>query len=541
VTQRGIGDVEAEAGARVTGARAVSTLGKILMTRSAEVVRRWSERIAAARGPDDGTPAQIVDDVPAFLATLADAVDGRAEGDGAAVARTHGRQRFRMGFDLALLVAEYGYLQDVLLEMLAEEGPGIPAAEVRVLCRQITAALGAAVGEYAALREHQRRDAQERLRADALALAGDSRRKDDFLAVLGHELRNPLAPIATAAEMMAIRAPEVHREERLVIERQVRHMSRLVDDLLDVSRIASGSIGLQRALVELSELVRAALEVAEPFLLERQQEVRVEAAERGLAVRADEVRMTQVISNLLINAARFSEPGGRITVRGSSNGDLVRLDVIDEGRGIPRELLPRIFGMFVQGGRSRDELSAGLGLGLTIAKSLTELHGGTITAHSEGEGRGSRFTVELPAASGASAHAQRGSPAASAPAPDAQDILVVDDNRDAANLLAEALRALGHRVEVAYDGPSALAVAARSPPTVAILDIGMPVMDGYQLARHLRSMSGLETLRLASISGFTGLARGGGDGEAAVFDEHFAKPVPLATVAAWVRSAPANR
>jgi len=515
-------------------------LADILRERSPEVLRRWSDRVVRKRDTASATRAQIVDHIPEFLDTLARDLEKAPSADfGAAtgatlVARAHGRQRFAIGFDLATVVCEYGDLRDVLLELLREaHGDLVPFSDVWVLCHHINRAIAEAVTEYAAVvAKHGAERHEERLQAATQEFEADSRRKDEFLAILGHELRNPLAPIVTAVELMALRDPDVHVEERTVIDRQARHMVRLVDDLLDVSRIARGSINLQQRVIELSAVVRASVEMVRPLLVERHQRIVMNVPASDLEVYADEIRLSQVVTNLLINAVRYSKPDGEITVTGSRHDETVELEVRDEGAGISAELLPRIFGMFVQGQRAPAELGAGLGLGLTLAKSLTELHGGEISAESEGDGRGSRFVVRLPAASGQGGHAATSAPAVDDTSVEPLMILVVDDNRDAADLLAEALRARGHQILVAYDGPSAMAAAEQARPDVALLDIGMPGMDGYALAGGFRSMPELEAMRLVAVSGFSRAPQVGGSGS--LFDQHFAKPVRLATLDAWL-------
>jgi signal transduction histidine kinase len=365
-----------------------------------------------------------------------------------------------------------------------------------------------------------------------------SRAKDEFLAMLGHELRNPLAPIVTALELMRQRASDETRRERAVIQRQVQHLVRLVDDLLDVSRITQGKITLKREPIELAQVVAKAVEMVSPLLEERAQHLTVSLPAGGLLLLADPLRLAQVVANLLTHAAKYTEPGGRITVDGERQGERIVLRVRDTGIGIAPELLPRLFGLFVQGERGLARSQGGLGLGLTIVRSLVELHGGQVHAHSEGPGRGSEFIVELPAPPGEEGEAGSARSTASLPRPAAEPggcrVLVVDDNRDAAELLAEALSAMGYTTRVAYDGPGALAEAAAFRPEVAILDIGLPVMDGYELARRLREQPGLADLKLVAVTGY------GQDTDRALsleagFAEHLVKPIDLEQVRALLR------
>ncbi len=355
-----------------------------------------------------------------------------------------------------------------------------------------------------------------------------NRSKDEFLAMLGHELRNPLAPIVTALQLMELRGDETLQRERTIIERQVRHLTRLVDDLLDVSRITRGKIELRRERIELSEIVAKAIEMASPLIEQRQHNLRVDLPRHGLAIEADAIRMAQVVANLLNNAAKYTEPHGTLTIGAWMEGDAVVLRVRDTGIGLSPEMLPRIFDLFVQEPQALDRAQGGLGLGLAIVKTLVELHGGTVEAHSEGHGKGSEFTVRLPAARAA------GQPAPVSPEaleaairPDALRVLVVDDNADAADLLATSVRLMGHFARVAHDGPAALQMAAQFRPGVALLDIGLPVMDGYELARHLRALPGLESIRLIAVTGYSQEADRRNTA-AAGFERHLVKPIQLA-------------
>jgi CheY-like chemotaxis protein len=304
-----------------------------------------------------------------------------------------------------------------------------------------------------------------------------------------------------------------------------------VDDLLDVSRVARGKVVLSRAPIELAEVMAKALETASPALEERAHQLSVSMPSRGLLIDADDQRMAQVFANLLTNAAKYTEPGGRIQVSAQAQDRRVRVVVRDSGVGIDPRQLPHIFDLFVQG---RPGLaSGGLGIGLSIVRNLVTLHGGTVTAHSEGPGKGSEFVVELPLSQGSSTAAP---PTVSAPLPaartDARRVLIVDDNRDAADSLSEGLTACGHVTAVAYDGPAALAIAATFQPQLALLDIGLPVMDGYELARRLRA-EGPADLKLVAITGY-GLDSDRERAHAAGFHHHLVKPIDLDTVEALV-------
>ncbi|MBC5767189.1 ATP-binding protein [Ramlibacter albus] len=350
-----------------------------------------------------------------------------------------------------------------------------------------------------------------------------SRAKDEFLAMLGHELRNPLAPIATALELMARRDAASHVEERRIIERQVRHLSRLIDDLLDVSRITQGKVELKREPVDLRVVVAHAIEQTQPIFKGRAAPAELRLPAGPVMVQGDAVRLTQVVCNLLVNAAKFTPAQGRIAVRVALAGGEAVVEVEDTGRGIGADLLPQVFELFVQGRQSIDRQSGGLGLGLAIVRMLVERHGGRVAASSDGEGRGSRFTVTLPAIE-AGAATVANEPAAPANAPSGLRLMIVDDNADAAETLAELLRVVGCEVRCAGDGDSALRLLDEYRPQLALLDIGLPGYDGYELATRMRGDPRTSGMKLVALTGY------GRDNDrqralAARFDEHLVKPV----------------
>ena len=317
-----------------------------------------------------------------------------------------------------------------------------------------------------------------------------SRAKDEFLAMLGHELRNPLAPILNALDLMALRSPDLHVRERTIIDRQVHHLVRLVDDLLDITRITRGKTKLHRKPVELADIVAKAVEMTSPLFKQRGHDLRVDVP-CGLIVDGDADRLAQVVANLMTNAAKYTDPSGQISITGRSEDGEVALRVRDNGIGIAPEMLPRVFDVFAQESQALDRARGGLGLGLAIVRSLVELHGGSVAAASAGIGRGSEFTVRLPQ--------QRitAPPAKPQPPPPrrarSQRVLVVDDNPDALSSLADGLAELGFEICRAADGSSALEVASRMHPDLALVDIGLPAMDGYELARRLHDLLGTRT------------------------------------------------
>jgi CheY-like chemotaxis protein len=352
--------------------------------------------------------------------------------------------------------------------------------------------------------------------------------KDEFLAMLGHELRNPLAPILTALQLLKLRGIDAAEKERQVIERQVQHLVGLVDDLLDVSRITRGKIQLNRGAVELADVVAKAIETASPLLERQRHQLRVDVPRQGLAVEVDAARMAQVVANLLTNAAKYTEPGGLITVTARREDAEIVISVRDTGIGIASEILPRVFDLFVQARQAMDRAQGGLGLGLAIVRSLVTLHGGTVEARSDGPGEGAEFIVRLPPARPGTEVGIRpdGAGRRLPEAAPVRRVLIVDDNEDAAAMLAEALGAYGHVIRTAHDGLQALNAAPEFQPDVALLDIGLPVIDGYELARRIRAHPALRHVRLVAVTGY-GQEQDRQRSAAAGFAAHLVKPVDV--------------
>ena len=358
-----------------------------------------------------------------------------------------------------------------------------------------------------------------------------NRAKDEFLAMLGHELRNPLSPILTALQLMKLRGSDASERERTVIERQVTHLTRLVDDLLDVSRIARGKVELKEEIVEVAEIVAKAIEIASPLLEQRTHTLDVHVQRKGLTVKGDPTRLSQVISNLLTNAAKYTPPGGHITIRTEHDDNHLVVRVRDTGMGIAPDVLPRVFDLFVQERQAIDRSQGGLGLGLTIVRNLIERHGGTVAASSDGPGKGSEFVVRLPRASGGSVleDAQVEGALSKSVVPrrgSSPKVLVVDDSVDSAEMLATALSTKGYDTRVAHDAPIALRIAADFRPAVALLDIGLPVMDGYELAARLRELPNLSGMKLIALTGY-GQESDRQRSREAGFDHHLVKPIDL--------------
>ncbi len=369
-----------------------------------------------------------------------------------------------------------------------------------------------------------------------------NRAKDEFLAVVSHELRNPLAPIVTALDVMDLRGVAGAERERTILRRQVQHLNRLVDDLLDVSRIVSGKIQLAKARVEIAEVIGRAIEMINPLLDRGTHTLRLSVPATGLPIDADATRMVQVISNLLANACKYTDPGGNISVAAAHEGEQVVIRIGDSGLGIEPEMLSRVFDLFAQEAQPVDRARGGLGLGLPIARSLVNLHGGTISAESAGRGMGALFTVRLPIASSVMKATVNEPAQTIAPTPQAlaRRVLIVDDNQDAAETLAEMLSASGHTARVAFDGPAALAVLPDFAPDVALLDIGLPVMDGYELARRMRESPAGKKARILAVTGY-GQENDRLRSQAAGFDAHLIKPLSLEDLLQAIEANPATQ
>jgi signal transduction histidine kinase/CheY-like chemotaxis protein len=348
-----------------------------------------------------------------------------------------------------------------------------------------------------------------------------ARRKDDFLAMLGHELRNPLAPILTAVELLG-RNPTAIREKN-VIDRHTRHLARLVDDLLDISRVTHGHVELRREYVSLASVLERAVELASPLVSRSRHQLELAAA-GDLTLLGDPVRLAQIFGNLLTNAAKFTPPGGKIAVLVDRAPGRVRVTVRDNGCGIARDQMARIFEPFVQAGRERDALRGGLGLGLAIVNNLVQRHEGTVSVDSAGRGRGTAFTVELPTTLGSQPPERSAAPPAVGARAGVR-VLVVDDNVDLAELLSEALEEEGFQTSVAHDGHAALATWRKFLPHAGVLDVGLPDVDGYELAKTLRAEHGTNATLIAA-TGYgqpTDRSRAADAG----FDCHLIKPVSV--------------
>ncbi|MBI5276107.1 MAG: PAS domain S-box protein [Burkholderiales bacterium] len=366
------------------------------------------------------------------------------------------------------------------------------------------------------------RDMSERRRLEELERS--SRRMNEFLAMLAHELRNPLAPIRNAVTIMQLESLQspVLRNCRDVIDRQLTHVTRLVDDLLDVGRLTTGKIKLRRELLRLAEVITRSVEMARPMIESRRHRLSIELPSYPVYVNGDSVRLSQVVQNLLVNSAKYTPEGGDIVLALEEAEGFASIIVSDNGRGIEPEHLERIFELFMQAEAGVGSTESGLGIGLTLARSLVEMHGGSLSAYSAGIGKGSRFTARLPVATGVETQKAR----AEGPKVTGMRVLVVDDNRDSADSATDIIRLLGNQVECAYDGAAAVDVARRFRPQVILLDLAMPGIDGFETRRQLLLEPGMDSAYMVAMTGF-----GNEDDKrrtrASGFDGHLTKPVEL--------------
>jgi signal transduction histidine kinase len=389
--------------------------------------------------------------------------------------------------------------------------------------------------------EHSNRALQaqiaERSRVE-LALKETDRRKDEFLAILAHELRNPLAALSAAARLLARKAqnPEITSMACEAVQRQVGHMARLLDDLLDVSRISHGRMQLHMAPVDAVEVARSAVDMVRPQADAKQQVLHVDMQQQAAPVTADAVRLVQIVANLLNNSVKYTPAGGRIELSVQSSADQVSVVVRDNGIGIAPAMLERVFDMFSQAGRSTSEAQGGLGIGLTLVKGLVTLHNGHVEATSRGEGQGSEFVITLPRARGMSPLLPAAVPAGDGVNVRPLRVLIADDNIDSAMSWSLLMEDSGHQVVTAHDGRAALAAAESFRPQVALLDVGMPHLDGYQLARRIRDSSWGRDMVLVAVTGW-GQAKDRAAAREAGFDEHFTKPLDPDQLAQTLRNA----
>jgi signal transduction histidine kinase/ActR/RegA family two-component response regulator len=554
-------------------AEAHTLLGELIERDASLLIERWGRR---AREEQPNAPrahhAILVDHLPEFLRGLARslaagrAAASRADGDSpdhgehAAVASGpqelgstqhclpaafHGEQRWENGWSILEVVRDFQILRLVIFDYLEESlGRPLKYRETMAIGLALDDAIGASVAMYVKSRDQHLREAearrldiekrtQEQLRNQAEILRQVDRRKSEFLATLGHELRNPLAPLWNAVQVLEMQetADMTLAQTRGIIKRQVQQLERLVDDLLDISRIAQDKIELRRELVDLSAVVTQAAQTSAPHVKARHHQMEVTLTPEPLFLEADPARLVQILVNLLNNAAKYSEPGGRIALRVRRDGKDAVISVRDNGIGIAPELLPHVFDLFTQADLTPEHAQGGMGIGLALVRRLVELHGGSIMVQSAGVGHGSEFVVRLPALTA--------TPLTPVPAPSGgkavelattpvarRRILIVDDNVDAAVTFRMLLTEEGHDVHLAHDGPSALEKARSLKPEVVLLDIGMPRMDGHEVARRLRLDPAMERVLLIALTGY-GQDEDRRRSKESGFNAHLVKPVDL--------------
>ncbi len=375
--------------------------------------------------------------------------------------------------------------------------------------------------------EQRVRERTAELQATTAALQEADKRKDEFLATLAHELRNPLAPIRTAVQLLRLKelSDSKHARAREIIERQVEHLVCLIEDLLDVSRITRGMITLHREPVMIGAVIASAVETTRPVIDARRHELTLELPDEPITVEGDKMRLVQIVGNILHNAAKFTDAGGRILLKVTRESSQAVITVRDTGIGIPSELIPRIFDLFARVHAASEYSEGGLGIGLALVRRLVEMHAGSVTVHSDGPGRGTEFSVRLPLiAAQATAVAQQADESESIPAVACRRILVVDDNCDAAEALATLLEVRGHDIRVAHDGEEALTIADEFNPQIVVLDLGMPKMDGYETAGQMRTRPWGKRATLVALTGW-GQQQDRLRTAEAGFDAHLVKPV----------------
>src|SRR5262245_10839281 len=455
-----------------------------------------------------------------------------ADGDAVRVSDIPGRDRLPESMSKSI--------EQTLLRKPDRESPLVFALPLRTR--------GRTVAVLALSREASRREVGPVDRATAEALASRAaialdnarlyrevqqadRQKNEFLSMLAHELRNPLAPIRNAVEVMKLRGeiPQDLAWARDVIDRQMRQLSRLVDDLLDVSRITRGKIELRRQPIDLGPVVLQAVEASRPFIEAKGHELAVSVPDDPIRVNGDAARLAQVLTNLLINAGKYTEESGRVWLTARRERNEAVLAVKDSGVGIPADMLSAVFDLFIQVEHSIDRSQGGLGVGLTLVKRLVEMHGGNVKATSDGPGRGSEFVVRLPALELVESPSPARADARVSRPPQHLRVLVVDDNADTADTLATLLELEGHQVKLAHDGPTALAAAATFRPDAVVLDLGLPGMDGFEVARRLRDRAGGNGPVLVAVSGY-GQDEDRHRARQAGFDHHLVKPAEIATL-----------
>jgi signal transduction histidine kinase/CheY-like chemotaxis protein len=523
-------------------------VGQLIQRDASILLERWSRRAVqeqpnARRTHHQALVDHVHDLLQALGRSLAESNDAAAR-QHCAPASTHGEQRWEAGWSLPEVVRDYQILRLVILEYLEEvlDRPPQPRV-VMAVGLALDEAIAVSVSRFVkshdehiqqlhAERAERDRQIQDHLRQQTEVLREVDRRKNEFLATLGHELRNPLAPLWNTVKLMDLQQPAAPASPQIrdMVRRQVEQLSRLADDLLDIARIARGKVELRKEPVDLAETANRAAQISAPHLKARRQHFELALPAELIHLLADATRLVQIIVNLLNNASKYTDAGGRVWLTVEREDEEAAIRVRDTGMGIAPELMPHVFELFTQGKLSSDRSPGGVGIGLALVRQLVELHGGKIVAHSAGVGSGSEFVVRLPIAM---ADANNDKPFAAAPKTTGplgelppQRILVVDDNVDSAETLSMLLALGGHAVRVAHDGPTALQSAADFRPEVVLLDLGLPRMDGYEVARRLLQQPDAGKMLLVALTGY-GQDEDRRRSEEAGFNAHLVKPVEL--------------
>jgi signal transduction histidine kinase len=522
-------------------------IGALLQQQAGELLERWSRR-AVEEQPNAKRVhhSVMLDHLYELLRTLGTSL---AESEDELTCKhrlsalIHGEQRWEAGWSLPELIRDFQILRLVILDFLEESlDRPIDYREVLAIGLALDEAIAASVAMYVKGRDEHLRQIEERraeeakqahqsLQEHAEALQKADRRKNEFLAVLSHELRNPLAPMRNAVDILKLKIPaesELHFAQD-VIDRQIQQMSRIIDDLLDVSRITLGKLRLNKEPVDAATVVATAAMLMQPFVESRNHQLILDVAPEPIWLDADAARLTQVVGNLLTNAAKYTNEGGQIWLTVVRQGDQALIKVRDDGVGISAELLPLIFEPYIQGEHLLDQGQGGLGIGLALVRCLVEMHGGTVTVTSPGRGQGSEFVVNLPVRKEAPPTIRKESKREGPGPVVSHRILVVDDNVDSAVTLTRLLCHAGHEVQAAHSGLAALELARTVKPDVVLLDIGLPGMDGLEVARRLRCDLGLTESLLVAVTGY-GHDDDRRRSEDAGFNAHLVKPVDLSAL-----------
>jgi len=512
--------------AEVIRSERYAEIGTIVQRDGAILIDFWAKR-AAEEQPNARRVhhSVLLDDMSSFLWELGEHLASSGDADASLhrrSARQHGEQRWVTGWSLTEVIRDYRIMRLVVLEYLdVHLDRPLRLREIQAVGLALDEAIEASVDRYVRSSEQQHRQLEESLReAD--------RRKNEFLATLAHELRNPLAPLRNSLESIRLRddSPTVFRQVRELMDRQVQQMSRLVDDLLDVTRIAQGKLVLRKEVVEVGPTIAQAVQSNAPLREAHHHRFSVSLPPAPLCVVGDPCRLVQVLVNLLNNATKYTPDGGEIRIEAVREGGDVVIRVKDNGVGIPPEKLSQIFDLFTQLDHGPERTQGGLGIGLTLVRRLVELHGGSITATSLGVGKGSEFIIRLPAAVQGQ---EAANPRPVGPTPGGgRHVLIVEDNHDARESLAMLLELFGHRVDVAEDGLKGMEAIIRLRPEIALVDLAMPGMDGYEVARRVRAALGDDVV-LVALTGF-GLPEDRQKAIEAGFNAFLIKPVEVAAL-----------